>query len=104
MTRAPRGSRGVRVIADAPRFVSLRQRERVERSLGALQALHDDSRHKCAALEEELRRCKEELRRLRDERTQVRVSGVFRKGNAQATLISCSDWGSAWENEHFPLM
>ncbi|XP_019753230.1 coiled-coil domain-containing protein 136-like isoform X2 [Hippocampus comes] len=48
------------------------ERERVKRSLSSLQALHDDSRHECAALEEELRRCKAELRRLRGEKTQVR--------------------------------
>ncbi|XP_051911727.1 coiled-coil domain-containing protein 136-like isoform X2 [Hippocampus zosterae] len=49
--------------------------ERVKRSLGSLQALHDNSRHECAALEEELRRCKAELQRLRDERTQGDAGG-----------------------------
>ncbi|XP_077401074.1 uncharacterized protein LOC144035332 isoform X2 [Vanacampus margaritifer] len=46
--------------------------ERVKRSLSSLQRLHDDSRHECAALEEELRHCKAELQRLQGDRVQRR--------------------------------
>ncbi|KAM9772575.1 uncharacterized protein ACBT44_004263 isoform 2-T2 [Syngnathus typhle] len=49
--------------------------ERVKRSLGSLQRLHDESRHERAALEEELRHCKAELRRLQGERAQDDAGG-----------------------------
>ncbi|XP_049616449.1 coiled-coil domain-containing protein 136 isoform X2 [Syngnathus scovelli] len=49
--------------------------ERVKRSLGSLRRLHDESRHECAALEEELRHCKAELRRLQGERAQDDAGG-----------------------------
>ncbi|XP_077355659.1 uncharacterized protein LOC144003366 isoform X2 [Festucalex cinctus] len=48
--------------------------EHAKRSLGSLQRLHDDSRHECAALEEELRRCKAELLRLQVDSVQRRPS------------------------------